>query len=205
MKLFYSNTSPYSRKVLLVIVEKSLAERVEKVLVNPFQKNAELNRANPLGKIPALVLDNGETLFDSPVICHYLDSLASNKSMLIPAHSKWSVLRWEALTDGLMDAIYNLVMETRRPIQEQSQSWINRWTEDIKLILAYIENEIDQLGTEITLVHLGLGASLGYLEFRLPHLLYELTNPHVSRTPKLFDWYERFKTHTSMRETLLHD
>ena len=80
MKLYYSNTSPYSRKVRLVTLEKGLENQIEGILVNPFaEDNPDFITANPLGKIPVLVLDNGKTIFDSPVICHYLDCLSANR------------------------------------------------------------------------------------------------------------------------------
>ena len=87
MKLYYSHTSPYSRKVRLVIRENGLSEQVTEVLCNAFEDSAILSKMNPLGKIPTLVLNNGETLFDSPVICQYLDRDAST-GHLIPKNGQ---------------------------------------------------------------------------------------------------------------------
>lgn len=151
MKLYVSGTSPYSRKVRLVIYEKDLVGQVEEQLINPFENNNELVKVNPLGKIPVLILDNGETLFDSPVICRYLDSLPSDQPSLIPEDNVWQVLRWQALADGLTDAIYNLVMERRRPDNEQSTSWISMWTKDVEHALLEMESKLDQPGEVITL------------------------------------------------------
>ena len=205
MKLFYSNTSPYSRKARLVMIEKGLHEQIEEVLVNPFDDNAELKKVNPLGKIPVLVFENSESLFDSPVICRYLDSLPSDRSTLIPDSMQWSILRWEALADGMMDAIYNIVMERRRPTSEQSHTWIARWVEDVSSVLMEMEAGIDKPGTTITLAHIAVGVSVGYLELRLPNLMYESTCPQVAMYPKLLAWYEKFKTHPSMLATRPQD
>ena len=205
MKLFYSNTSPYSRKARLVMIEKGLHEQIEEVLVNPFDNNAELKKVNPLGKIPVLVSENSESLFDSPVICRYLDSLPSARPALIPDCMQWSISRWEALADGMMDAIYNIVMERRRPVSEQSHSWIARWVADVASVLTEMEAQIGKLDADITLAHIAAGVSVGYLELRLPNLMYESTCPQVAMYPKLLAWYEKMNTRPSMLATRPQD
>ncbi|MFK5891592.1 MAG: glutathione S-transferase N-terminal domain-containing protein [Pseudomonadota bacterium] len=202
MKLYYSNSSPYSRKVRMVIKAKGLDKQVNGILINPFEKQSKLKKLNPLGKIPALVLDNDEVLFDSPVICHYLDSL-SVKQQLIPDHgwNKWLILRWEALADGLTDAAYNIVVERRRVATEQSPSALSLWSEDIQNVLYDMESRIDKLGNEITLAHIAVGSAVGYLDFRLPDLLYQSSCPQIAAYPKLMSWYEIFKTNPLMLST----
>lgn len=204
MKLFYSNTSPYSRKVRLVLIEKGLDDLVETEQVNPFEEDPSFRAINPLGKIPALMLDNGETLFDSPVICRYLDSLAKN-SPLIPSNSdmQWTVLRWEALADGLLDAAYNIVMERRRPATLQSPNWVAQWTKEIEYSMQDMEQRVNDIGsdTPITLAHLSTAVAVGYLDFRLPELLYSSAYPQVAEYQHLQNWYERFKTRASMLAT----
>lgn len=201
MKLYVSGTSPYSRKVRLVIYEKDLVGQVEEQLINPFENNNELVKVNPLGKIPVLILDNGETLFDSPVICRYLDSLPSDQPSLIPEDNVWQVLRWQALADGLTDAIYNLVMERRRPDNEQSTSWISMWTKDVEHALLEMESKLDQLGEVITLAHLAVATSIGYLELRMATLFYTSASAQAAMYPKIHSWYEKFKTRSSMLVT----
>ncbi len=203
MKLYYSNTSPYSRKVRMVMLIKTLEQQVETVLINPFEDQEQLKKLNPLGKIPVLVLDNNEVLFDSPIICHYLDSLC-DKQRLIPEQGwqKWQILRWEALADGLTDAAYNLVMEKRRPAAEQSSSSIAQWTKEIQQTLHEIEIRLSELNTEITLAHIAVGTALGYLDFRLPGLLYDSYEPHFTAKAGLSLWYENFKRNAFMQATL---
>ena len=211
MKLYYSNTSPYSRKVRLVAREKGLESlieaKMEEVLVNPFSDDKDgLIAANPLGKIPTLLLDNGTALYDSSVICEYLDSLTDNP-MLIPTKAvdnsveRFNILRWQATADGMTDAAYNLVMESRRATEDQSQQWMSNWSTEITRVLAYIESHINELNTSdhITLAHLALASAISYLEFRLPE---NLTDSVGSNT---MDWYESFKTRPAMQDTVLHD
>ncbi len=202
MKLLYSSTSPYSRKVRLVILEKGLDAQVETVLVDPFGASAALNAANPLGKVPTLLLDNGEALFDSPVICRYLDSL-SDHPPLIPRDGwqQWATLRWEALADGMTDAAYNLVMERRRPASEQSSTWLAHWATEIQRSLQEMENKAAELVGDLTLTHLATGAAVGYLDLRMPEVLYEAACPQVAAYPRLQTWYEASKTHPSMLAT----
>ena len=207
MKLYYSNTSPYSRKVRLVIAEKKLDDQLEGILINPFNHdNPDFTAANPLGKIPVLVLDSGKTIFDSPVICHYLDQL-SDTPQLIPQDTiqTFDVLCWEALADGLIDAAYNIVMERKRAKEEQSALSLNNWSSEILRTLEYIETHFSELGDNTTLAHLALASAIGYLDFRLPEMLYESTCPQVTVCPNVLDWYEAFKTRPAMQATQPHD
>jgi glutathione S-transferase len=172
--------------------------------VNPFDDSPSLRAVNPLGKIPALILDNGETLFDSPVICRYLDSLPQHQRLLPQAlEEQWPVLRWEALADGLLDAAYNIVMERRRPTNLQSATSVAQWSKDIDYALQDMEQRIKLLeaGTTISLAHLAAASAVGYLDFRLPGMLYAAECPQVAEYPRLQDWYERFKTRASMQAT----
>ena len=215
MKIYYSNTSPYSRKVRMVVLEKGLENQVESILINPFAEDkSNLTAANPLGKIPVLILEDESALFDSPVICHYLDSL-NNEPQLIPANEdkKWKVLRWEALCDGMTDAMYNLVMERKRPENKQSTSSIANWSGEIIRTLEALETSFHELdifslnnkGEELTLAHLALASAIGYLDFRLPTILYSSECPQVAACPKVLTWYESFKTRPAMQETRPYD
>jgi len=196
MQLYYSNTSPYSRKVRLVVLIKGLEQQIEAILVNPFSDALELQAANPLGKIPTLILDNGEVLYDSPVICHYLDSLTSTQPLIEEqGWQHWLTLRWQALADGMTDAAYNLVMEKRRVVSEQSPTAMAQWSVEIHRALDKIEADINVLGDKINLAHISLAAALGYLDFRLPEFL-------SSRDyPKTLTWYEAFNAQPIMQLT----
>ena len=196
MRLFYSKTSPYSRKVRLVIHEKGLQNTIISVACNPFDEVPELEAANPLGKVPTLILDDGSSLYDSPVICAYLDSLTPGRLIPESGRERWNVLRWEALCDGVVDATYNIVMERRRDTQEQSAGWIEQWKTQVIRTLNHIEATIDMLPSQVTLAQLALGTALGYLEFRLPDLDWR------SRCPALAAWYGDFSVRDTMQHTL---
>lgn len=202
MKLYYSKTSPYARKVRLVLEEKGLSNDTDYMLVNPFETHKDLVEANPLSKVPTLVLDDGSIFYDSPFICRYLDSLEGTKP-LIPANEKekWDVLRREVLADGMIDSAYNIVMERLRPIPEQSNKWIAQWTHEIDRAMQVIDKEIENLGEDITLAHLAFGAAIGYIDFRLSEMLYETTCIQVAKYPHAMTWYEAFKTYRPMINT----
>ena len=104
MKLIYAKPSPYSRKARVTLIEKGLQDRIETEISNPLQDEDVLLSANPLGKVPALVLDDGTALFDSSVICEYLDSLAPAPALLETGRDRWTLARQMSLADGVLDA-----------------------------------------------------------------------------------------------------
>ena len=195
MKLLYSKTSPYSRKVRMMIHEKGLQQVITNVACNPFDEVPELEATNPLGKVPTLILDDGSSLYDSPVICAYLDTLTPGRLIPESGMERWSVLRWEALCDGVLDATYNIVMERRRVTQEQSAGWIEQWKSQVSQSLDHVEASIDMLPNQVTLAHLALGAALGYLDFRLQDLDWR------SQCSALATWYGEFSVRDAMQNT----
>lgn len=196
MQLFYSKTSPYSRKVRMLIVEKGIENKFTQTICNPFDNPRDLLLFNPLGKVPTLVIDDNFALYDSPVICEYIDSLLPARR-LIPESGlyRWQVLSWQALCDGVLDAAYNLVMEYRRMPDQQSAHWIDHWQTEIYRALDLIETSVEDFSQNITLSQICLGAALGYLDFRLPALDWRKAHSNT------FDWYETFKLRPSMVET----
>ncbi len=196
MKLFYTNTSPYSRKVRITLLEKGLDGEVEYILCNPFEDAVELKSLNPLGKIPTLVLDDGRVVYDSPVICEYLDTLNANGE-LVPSSNDARLLvnTWQALADGIIDASYNIVMEGRRDESERSQNCIERWKGSIVDSLKQIEQQIATLPGEITMAEISLAAALGYLDFRLSYLEWRNGQSNTAA------WYGEFSKRPSMVET----
>ncbi|CTQ56918.1 putative GST-like protein YibF [Roseibium album] len=195
MKLYFANTSPYARKARMVILEKGLADQVETVFQNPFDESPDLKKANPLGKVPALVTDDGNTVFDSPIICAYLDSL-SPETMLIPAdEARWNVLTSEALADGILDAAFSIVMERRRPEEQQSSMWLERWQTGIQRTISAVDADLTPFVGDLTLAQIALGAALGYLDFRLPDIDWRASNPAISA------WFADFTTRPAMKAT----
>jgi glutathione S-transferase len=171
MKLYFSPTSPYVRKVRVVAIEKGLADRIELVPANPWPDPAAVSVANPLGKVPALVLDDGTTLYDSPVICEYLDSLVPARP-LVPREGleRWQVLRRQALGDGILDAAVAIVLERRRPEAERSVSAQQRSADAIRRGVAAMAGELRPPAALFDLGQISLAVALAYLAFRLSDL-----------------------------------
>lgn len=143
MKLFYSPTSPYARKCRALAIEKGIEGRLEIITASPMSNPPELQAANPLGKVPALVLADGSCIVDSPVICAYLDSLGDTPR-LIPADpaARFDALTREALADGIMDAAFAIVMERKRPEPQRSAEWLLRWTSAIRRSVAHFNTRL---------------------------------------------------------------
>lgn len=171
MKLYGSLTSPYARKVRILIAEKALP--CEFVAIDPGASAGPLGRLNPLGKVPVLERDDGSTLFDSPVILEYLDSLAA--PALIPAagEAHWTVRRWEALADGIMDAVVARLIETRRPPTQQSEDVIRKQEVKVANALDFAEAQLDDApylaGRSFTVADIAFGAAVEYIDLRYPH------------------------------------
>lgn len=197
MKLFYSVNSPYARKCRIVVLEKGLENRVECIermpLDNPIPP--DLLAANPLGRVPALITDDGMALVESSVICDYLDSLANPR--LIPSEGlpRYMVLGIAALTDGMLDAAVHCVLESRKAPERRSPDWIARKEESILRTLDLLSAHAPQKNAALSMATIGLGVALAYTGFRLPHLNWQ------SRYPQLAEWYGVFAARPSMLAT----
>ncbi len=190
MKLHYSPTSPFVRKVLVAAHERGVAQNIELT-----STSGELLSDNPLEKVPTLALDDGRTLFDSFVIVEWLNSQGAGPN-LIPAEAekRTNVLRRHALADGIMEAAVSSVMEGRRPEDKQ-------WGGFLKRQRGKIERAITALGAEtmvdaVDLSTIAVGAALGYVEFRLVNL--DWRNGHGP----LADWSDTFSRRPSMAWTV---
>lgn len=202
MKLYYTPTSPFVRKVLVTAYELGLDARIETVLLRPTptKSDATLSRANPLNKIPALLTDDGDALYDSVVICEYLASLAPERP-LVPAEGpeRWRVLRVQALCDGILDAAILVFYErANRPRELWWPAWLDGQSEKALQGLDALEDEVAHFGDDVDLAQICAGATLSWLEFRDV-----LGNLRASR-PRLAAWYERFSARPSMRATEPH-
>jgi glutathione S-transferase len=171
MKLLGSVPSPYTRKVRIVLAEKKIDCDFEIVDVNPPEN--PVNAHNPLGKVPAMLLDDGTALYDSRVIVEFLDNV-SPFSRLIPDDNRdrVAVRRWEALADGSLDAGLLIRYESLRPKKEQSRAWSEKQAGKLKRGLAAIAAELgDKLwchGDRYSLADIAVGCCLGWVEFRNP-------------------------------------
>lgn len=206
MKLFASAASPFVRKVLVVAHELGLADRVqvEHVALSPIAPNAELNRRNPLGKIPALELDDGAVLYDSRVICEYLDALAVGRKV-IPATSaeRFAALRTQALADGVLDAGILLRYETiLRPEEQRSAAWMDGQAEKVLAGLRELERSIDTSAREPNIGDIAAAVALGWLAFRAPLATRPAGGVDVKEAfASLFAWYDELSKRPSFAGT----
>ncbi len=181
MQLYHSAASPFARKVRVVVREKGLLGRVEEISVNPFDDAADLRSVNPLGKIPALVLSDGTALFDSPVICEYLDTISGAPRFLPKEGEKrWQVLRMQALADGIMDCAVAMIYEIRRPEPQRSADWQQRRQDGILRSVRQLDISPALLSGPANLGNIAVACALGYLDFRLPELDWRRDHPQVT-------------------------
>lgn len=199
MKLLGSGFSPYTRKVRIVLLEKKIDCELETVDVAPPEN--PVNAFNPLGKVPALVLDDGTTLYDSRVIVEFLDG-ASPLARLIPDDNRErvAVRRWEALADGCLDAGILIRYEGLRPKKEQSKAWLEKQSGKLTRGLAAIAAELGDRhwchGDRYTLADIAVGACLGWVEFRKPGgIAWRGEYPNLAR------YYDRLMERPAFAET----
>jgi glutathione S-transferase len=187
MKLIGSTTSPYVRKVRIVMSEKKLDYQF--VLEDVWAADTQMARFNPLGKVPCLLMEGGEAVFDSRVIVEYLDTL-SPVGKLIPSggRERAEVKTWEALADGLLDAAILARMEdiwTLRPSEQRSQAWIDRQLSKIDLALKAMAQGLGDKpfcsGILFSLSDVAVGCALGYLDFRFPAVGWRAAHPNLAK------------------------
>jgi glutathione S-transferase len=201
MKLYYSPTSPYVRKVSVTALETGLEANLERVPTNVSAPDAALAAANPLAKVPALITDDGLVLFDSPVICEYLDSLHGGRR-LFPDQDpeRWQALRRQALADGLLDAAVLCRMETFRPEARRWPEWTEQQWAKVTRALDVLEAEAASQPPEPpTIGDIAVGCALGWLDFRA------LAGDWRPGRPQLAAWYEVFAARPSMQATVPHE
>jgi glutathione S-transferase len=196
MKLRYSATSPFVRKIMVQAHEGGFADLLELVETNVWAPDVDIATVNPLGKVPALVLDDGSVMVDSPVICEYLDSeYGGNKLIPVSGPERWKVLRLQAFADGITDAVLLNYLERKRPDNRQSAGWIARQTRAVAHSLNLLENEAPSFGEAVDIGQIGLACAFGYMDFRFPD------DGWRDNRPDLAAWYEEFAARPSMRAT----
>ena len=187
LKLIGATTSPYVRKVRIVMAEKKLDYAF--VQENVWAADTTISHANPLGKVPCLIMEAGEALFDSRVIVEYLDIL-SPVGRLIPAsgRERAEVKTWEALADGLLDASILARLEATwagRTDEQRSQAWIDRQLgkvhDSLKAMSTGLGDKPFCSGIHLTLSDIAVGSALGYLDFRFPEINWRDAHPNLAK------------------------
>ena len=166
MKCYVTNNSPYARKVRIVALEKGLYDDVEWKTITR-EERGDIQDFNPLGKVPVASLKTGDIVCDSPVICAYLDSLASSGDLIPESKPKrWPVLTLEALGDGLGEAVIAVSQENQRPNENRSQSVVDRQTGKIMSALSVLDDAASDFNDPPLLGEIAVACALGYMEFR---------------------------------------
>jgi glutathione S-transferase len=200
MKLHYAPQSPFARKVRAAAIELGLGGRIdlEYTEVVPGHPNRAFGLSyNPLRKIPALVIDDGTTIYDSTVICEYLDDLAGG-GIIIPQNGsrRWRVLTNHALAQGLCDSVILIRYENwLRPEALRWSSWTDEHWDKINSGLAWFDQNNAELGGSVNIAHLALGSLLGYVDFRWPE------HGWRDRFPSVSGWFAELECRPSFLET----
>jgi len=197
MKLYGSLTSPYVRKARVLIIEKNLS--CDFVVADPMEAGGAVRTRNPLWQVPVLERDEGEVLFDSPVIVEYLDGLKPPAMIPPSGESRWQVLRWQALADGIQEAVVARFLETRRPIVQQSSDQMSFQESRVVSALAFASSRLDGeqflLEKRLTLADIALAVALEYIDFRYPH-------DWRSQHPRLAFWLAGISARDSFTATV---
>ena len=195
MKLHYASASPFVRKVMACAITRGIEGQITLVPADPWASPAELVADNPLSKVPCLVTDDGFALFDSPVICEYLDTVG-DVIPLFPPHgaARWRALRFQAMADGLLDAAVLRRQEGMRPREAARDAWIARQKAAVDRTLAALE--ADPPGRHVDIGAIAVACALGYLDFRYGEEGWRAAHP------KLAAWFEEFSAHPGIARTV---
>lgn len=199
MKLLTSLTSPYGRKVRVVLAEKKIPFELQ--VENPWEPDSAVVAYNPLGKVPVLVLEGDVSVFDSRVIVEYLDHITPVGHLIPPeVKSRMAVRGIEALADGVTDALVSLYLERKRPPEQQSPEWMAMQEKTVYRGLEALSEAIGEhgwfLGLNMTLADIACGCTLGYLDLRFPQIDWRHLHPKLARLA------DRLGARPSFRETL---
>ncbi len=196
MKLYGSLTSPYVRKARVLLHEKNIP--CEFIIAGASDPGSPVPALNPLGKVPVLALDNGEPLFDSPVIVEYLDALTAPAWLPAAGEARWATLRLEALADGMMDAVVARLIETRKPPAQQAADFIRNQESKVARSLDYAERQLGGkswfMSDRFGVADLAVGVALEYIDFRYAH---DWRSGH----PRLAQWLAGVGARPSFLET----
>ncbi len=184
MKLLYTPNSPYARKVRIVAIEKHIEIALQEVVLS--DPDCPVKNYNPLGKVPVLVLNDGDSVYDSRVIVEYLDNRAQGTHLIPTDHSsKVWVRRWEALADGICDAAVAAMLEGRKPPEQQSQANIDKQMGKVMRGLEVLNLDITKkkwcVNETFSLADIALGCALGYLDLRFKQLNWQDDYPNLAK------------------------
>ena len=181
VRLLMSSASPFARKCMVVIRERGL-HGIEEISVSSIESPELLIRANPISQVPALIFDDGSSLWDSPLICAYLDTLGDAPPLTSP--TDFTIRRRETAADGIMELAVKLRQEQLRPASERSSSWQERWRVNIRRALDVAEQDQGLDGDSLNLGIIAWGCALPYLDFRHGDLDWRAGRPRLQDLSK---------------------
>ncbi len=199
MRIYYSPNSPYARKARIIIHELGLGPRIEYSVVK-LPADAGFRAVNPLGKIPSLVLDDGSVIYDSRVICEYLDTLGQGRffpraGLFKEAEGRWRALTLQALGDGLADAVVRRNQEYRLPEGSRSQTVIQHQTSAVEAAFAAADRAAAKFPADPTIGEIAICCAIGYLDLRAPN------DGWRDRYRQLARWLDIFSARPSVEAT----
>ena len=195
MKCYVTNNSPYARKVRVVAFETGLYDEVEWKTITR-EARGDIQNFNPLGKVPVAILEAGDIVCDSPVICAYVDSLTGSRDLIPKSEpERWHVLTLEALGDGLSDVVIVVSQENQRSNEKRSQDIVDRQTGKIKSALSVLDNAASDFNDPPLMGEIAVACALGYMEFR--DIVPGLSKTYI----KLASWYADIIKRQSFRRT----
>ncbi|MBM3344977.1 MAG: glutathione S-transferase [Betaproteobacteria bacterium] len=201
MKIFFSPASPYVRKCMVTAHELGVIDRIERLgsAANPVNRDANIVKANPLGQVPTFFCDDGTALFDSIVICEYLDATFGGRLFPAAGAKRWLRLREHAVADGILGAALLARYEaTMRPEALRWGDWTNGQLAKVRSGVQWLEGAVGTFGDRVDIGTLSVGCALGYLDFRFADLEWRAAAPGVAA------WYAAFSRRPSMLATVPH-
>ena len=200
MKLHFSAGSPFVRKCMVVAHEVGIADRIERLpaAAHPVKRDARILESNPLGQVPTLTCDDGTVLYDSRVICEYLDTeFGGGRLFPQSGMARWRCLTEVALADGMTGAALLARYETAaRPEAAQWPEWIDGQLGKVRSGVAWLDQAAPAFGDRFDIGTIAFGCALGYVDFRFPQLDWRAASPATA------EWFARFSERPSMQKTL---
>ena len=197
MKLHYSPTSPYVRKVMACAISRGIDGQIERMRTNPGESPPALLADNPLSKVPCLVTDDELALFDSPVICEYLDSVGDAGPLFPQGGARWRALKLQALGDGILDAAVGRRGEQAKPQEAGRDAWMARQRAAVERAVDLLESEPPH--QQVDIGSIAVACALGYLDFRYA------AEPWRAGHPQLAKWFEEFAQNPAIASTAPSD
>lgn len=195
MKLYHNPASPYTRKVMVLAHETGLIDRIDLMPIKVWEETDRIRSDNPLGKIPTLINDTGQAVYDSTVICYFLDSLQDGPKMLPAGDARWPVENLHALAQGMTDAALTLRADVMRGRDKEPDFYSERMRGTIRSACDEAERRMSEIDGVLNLGTIALGVGLAYVDFRFPDFGWREGHP------KLAAWYENFAQRPSMKAT----